>query len=135
MKWCLQRKADAVFIRRPIFTGATNKSSALMRVRSGHYLVRSCLGVSAHWLAFGNEDDSDAVPLRGKGESTSPYAARKSVAIRRDTGLTARDSGARAERMLLKFERLTFKQQAILLTLADALLLTVRGWFTVQRSS
>lgn len=85
------------------------------------------LGVSAHWLAFGNENDSDAVPLRGKGESSSPYAARKSTTAGRAAGSTARDFGARAEQMLLKFERLTFKQQAMLLTLADELLLTVRG--------
>jgi hypothetical protein len=90
-------------------------------------VLSNWLGVSAHWLAFGNEDDSDAVPLRGKGESTSPYAARKSTTVGRGAGLTARESGASAEQMLLKFERLTVKQQAMLLTLADELLLTVRG--------
>lgn len=85
------------------------------------------LGVSAHWLAFGNEDDSDAVALRGKGESSSPYAARTNSASGRGMTLAAKDSGARSEQMLLKFERLTFKQQEMLLTLADELLLTVRG--------
>ena len=83
------------------------------------------LGVSAHWLAFGNEDESDAVPLRGKGESSSPYAARARTG--RGAVAVAKDSGARAEQMILKFERLTQKQQTMLLTLADELLLTVRG--------
>jgi hypothetical protein len=32
---------------------------------------------AAHWLAFGNEDDSNAVPLRGKGESSSPTQRAK----------------------------------------------------------
>jgi hypothetical protein len=87
IKWCLQRKADDVFIRRPIFTEATNKRSAHMQSRSGHGLARSGWGA---------------------------------ISI-------AKDSGAPAEQMILKFERLTQKQQAMLLTLADELPLTVRG--------
>lgn len=80
--------------------------------------------MSAHCLVFGNEDESDAAPRRGKGESSSLCAAR---ARSGGTAVSvAKESGARAEKMILKFERLTQKQQTMLLTLADELLLTVR---------
>lgn len=109
----------------PVFTEALNKRRGLMQVENRRGLQRSGVGASAHWLAFGDADDSDAVPLRGKGASSSPYAARARTS--RGAVSVAKDSGARAEKMILKSGRLTQKRQTMLLTLADELLLTVRG--------
>lgn len=97
-----------------------------MQVERRHGLPRSAVCASAQWLARGDADNSDAVPLRGKGELSSPYAARARTS--RGAVSVAKDSGARVEQMILKFERLTQKQQTMLLTLADELLLTVRRW-------
>jgi hypothetical protein len=75
------------------------------------------LGVSAHWLAYGNEDGSDSVQFRDRAAGTSASSAAKGAQPAIDK---------RMQQLQLKFQRLSERQQDLILTMMDELLLTSR---------
>jgi hypothetical protein len=80
-------------------------------------IISKWLGVSAHWLAYGNEDGSDSVQFRDRPPSASTSGSGKGAQPATDK---------RSQQLQLKFQRLPERQQELILGMMDELLLTSR---------